>query len=74
LKYLQEFNYIDLSNTKISLRNKSYCYYLISEDDKDEFENPYCYKIEKFIVNNKVNLDFILTPSNFNEISHIIID
>jgi hypothetical protein len=74
LKYLQGFNYINLSNIRISLRNANYCNFLTLENDKDEFENPYCYKIENFVLNNRTRLDFILVPSNYNEISHIIID
>ncbi|MDR2411977.1 MAG: hypothetical protein LBD88_05500 [Candidatus Peribacteria bacterium] len=74
MKYLQGFNYINLSNTKISLRNINYCNHLADDEDKDEYEDPYCYKIENFIVNNKVKLGFLLTPDNSNEISHITID
>jgi hypothetical protein len=71
---LKEFNYINLSNVKISLRNSNYCNSLTTEDDKEEYENPYCYKIENLILNNKTKLDFLLIPSNYNEILHIVID
>jgi hypothetical protein len=74
IKYLKEFNYINLSNVKISLRNSDYCNSLTPEYDKDEYENPYCYKIENLTLNNRTRLDFLLTPSDYNEISRIVIN
>ncbi|MDR3150360.1 MAG: hypothetical protein LBU14_01755 [Candidatus Peribacteria bacterium] len=73
-KYLEQFNYLNLSNVKISLRNSNYCNSLREEYDVDELEEPHCYKVENLVINNKVKLDFILVPSDYNEISNIVID
>ncbi|MDD2907985.1 MAG: hypothetical protein PHH98_05060 [Candidatus Gracilibacteria bacterium] len=67
-QFLNSFNYIDLSNTKISIRGYNYCENQIAKYNFDGLEEPYCYKIENLVIGNNLQLDMFLSPTNYNNI------
>ncbi|MDR2640224.1 MAG: hypothetical protein LBC61_02610 [Candidatus Peribacteria bacterium] len=74
LEYFEGFSYLGLKNVKISPRNSDYCNYLDEQSDKDTTEAPECYKVENLVINNRINMSFLFTPSDSNRISSIVID
>lgn len=72
--YLSEFNYIDTSVTKFSIRGYNYCENNMTKYDFDWAEEPYCYKIENLLIWNWVYLDMTLSPENHNNISNFVIN
>lgn len=73
-KYLNNFNYIDFSFVKISLRWINYCNNNSLKYDEDWIEEPFCYKIENLIVWNNLYLNMTLSPKNYNNISNFVIN
>ncbi|MDD3793489.1 MAG: hypothetical protein PHI37_01635 [Candidatus Gracilibacteria bacterium] len=74
LDFLNQFNYIETTYSKISLRGYNYCNNPIEKNDIDEYNEPYCYKIEKIIIGSNVELDMILVPNEGNNIFNFSIN
>jgi len=74
LKFLSQFNYLETIYSKISLRWYNYCNNPIAKYDIDEINEPYCYKIEKMIIWSNMEMDMILIPSEYNNISNFSIN
>lgn len=73
-KYLNTFDHLDISNTKISLRWFNYCENPNTKNDIDEIKDPYCYKIENLIIWSNLYLNMTLSPNDYNKISNFIIN
>ncbi len=72
--YLSQFNLLDFTNTVITIQNYDYCMNPSQENKNSELEDPYCYLIENLEIWRWVNLDFTLSPYEYNNISNFVIN
>lgn len=78
MDFLKQFQYIDYSKVKITIKDKEYCLNPNAKNDKKEVKNPNCFKVENLKVwknwNIKINLDFLLNLNYWKQISNVVID
>lgn len=72
-KFLNKFNYLNYSESNISIMWESYCENPTKENENNK-NNPYCYRIKNIVVWNWNILSFILIPSESNKITNIEIN
>ncbi len=74
LNYLKQFSLLDLGDVEISIQNWNYCQSPKEELKDKELKDPYCYLIQNLWVWRWVNIDFILSPYEYNRISNFVIN
>lgn len=68
--YLQKFNYLNTSNTKINIKDYSYC-----KTKVEDLNSPdYCYEVKGLQIWFWVAIDFLFFPMEENKISDIVIN
>lgn len=72
-KYLNQFNWIQTINTKITVMGYNYCLYPNDKNEQLPIKIPYCYKINNLNVDSN-NVSFLLHPFEKNRIDEIIIE
>lgn len=73
-KFLSFFNYLETSSVKISIRWYNYCDNPIEKYDNEDYDEPYCYKIEDLIIWSNLRLNFLLSPNDYNNITNFVIN
>ncbi len=73
IKYLENFNWIQIKNVEIDIMDYNYCLDPSIENQNLSVELPYCYKIDNINILNK-NISFLLHPSEKNKIDEIYVD